>query len=260
MNNTTSLFNTLLGSLLLLLPSVVEAAPCGQTHFPDQFDFWAGQKWNCSQVEISDMWTRFDFDRKDWDQGFGYYNACNEYLPLKRTFNALQLLKYTHANPTCDSSDWNIARWAYCWAGEQIDELDALCGPDGYIAKNFNSFWDDRTELYKGFFYGQTVVGRAKTIVHEARHAESGCSHVSCASAGECDESYFNGCGSKGMGAYAFAVHWLAHYVWHGQPLWKNSVSRDDAIAISNWTLSNKFVQDPCFRLAPITGAVISTC
>lgn len=236
------------------------AAPCGQTTFPDRFDVWAGQKWRCSQREINDMWGRFDFDRKDWDGGFGYYNACNENLPLKRTFNALQLLKWAHVDPTCDTSDSNIARWGYCWAGEQIDELDGRCGNGSYVAMNFNSFWDDRTELYRGFFYDQTVVGRAMTIIHEARHAQSGCSHVRCASAGECDVNYFHGCGSRGMGAYAMGVHWLAHYVWHGQPSWKSSATRDDAIAISNWTLGYKFVKNPCFRLAPVTGAVISTC
>lgn len=71
------------------------AQACGRTASTAQFDSFYGSNWNCSQSRVDDMWSRFDFDKGDWDNGMGWEDACNNALPLKRTFNALQVLAYS---------------------------------------------------------------------------------------------------------------------------------------------------------------------
>lgn len=235
-------------------------APCGQGIYPYTQDTFFSSKWNCSaEHERAEMWRRFDFDKKDWDGGFGFHSPCNG-TALHNTFNALQLLKYANGSWSCDTRDINFLKWAYCWAGNKIDELDAKCLPKNgnrnIFAANFRSWWDDRTELYAKFLYRTTVVRRAATIVHEARHAEFGCSHVDCGDGRSCDSSYFNGCGHRGMGGYGIAVHWLAHYVWYGKPKWKSRATVKNAIFEANKMLQRKFAQKPCFSLST-TGRVI---
>ena len=49
----------------------------------------------CQQRFIDQFWNHFDFDKGDWDDGFGYDDPCNVNQPLARTFNALYLLAYS---------------------------------------------------------------------------------------------------------------------------------------------------------------------
>ena len=35
----------------------------------------------CWQAFIDWAWDAFDFDKDDWDQGFGYFSVCDNRLP-----------------------------------------------------------------------------------------------------------------------------------------------------------------------------------
>ena len=133
----------------------------------------------CSQAMIHQFWTHFNFDKEDWDDGFGYNDPCNINLPLARTFNALYLLAYSaedYAKTTNDFSG-NALRWAYPYAASNIDELDARCGDGTANATSYSgAFVDDRVVLHMPFFYDLSVAERAGTILHESRH-QAGKSH-----------------------------------------------------------------------------------
>ena len=147
----------------------------------------------CNQPKVDDMWHDFDFDRENWDDGFGYHDACNLNLPLARTFNALSLLSLFGQSKPERSSDW--LPWFYAYASNEIDELDGLCGTGDVNGKRATTDWgpiiDNKTELYWAFFYGLDVGSRASTIVHEARHASwKGHDGDSCPRNASCDESW----------------------------------------------------------------------
>lgn len=118
--------------------------------------------YSCPQPFLDQAWDWFDFRKSYWDDGFGYYDACNVRKPLARTMNAMVLMKEANF-------------YWYDWASDRIDDLRARC----YKAANkknvhawttWDTFVDDRTEVYIPFFYKGTAVTRASTIVHEARH------------------------------------------------------------------------------------------
>lgn len=163
----------------------------------------------CTQVMIDQFWNHFDFDKGDWDDGFGYHDACNEDLPLARTFNALYLLAYSAEDYAKSTSDFsgNALRWAYPYSATQTDELDARCGDGSAFSTSFTGlFVNDRVELYLGFFYNQPVSQRAGTIVHEARH-QGGKSHnggSGCPRGTSCDTSW----------SYAGANMYHVLYLW----------------------------------------------
>jgi len=145
----------------------------------------------CDQKYIDQFWYHFDFDKEDWDDGFGYDDCCNINKPLARTFNALYLLAYSAEDYAKNTSDFsgNALRWGYPYAATYIDELDGRCGSgDKNSGARATTYWggwifvDDRTVLKWPFFYGENVVERAGTVLHESRHAagkehngDSGC-------------------------------------------------------------------------------------
>jgi hypothetical protein len=166
-------------------------APAGLTPATTGDDIFIGS-W-CSQPTVDDLWVDFDFDRENWDDGFGYDDACNLNLPLARTFNALGLLRLFGQSMPEGTANW--LPWFYAYASSEIDELDGLCGTgtlNGTLATTYWGLGDNKTELYWGFFYGQDAPSRAGTIVHEARHAAwwNGHDGDSCAINPSCDESW----------------------------------------------------------------------
>lgn len=261
-------------SLVLLctsgLVTTSNAATCTIPATPDQFDNHYTPLWGCQQAFINDMWSRYDFDKGDWDSGFGYHDACNNAKPLKRTFNALQVLAYSVTpNPHCNSNVSNIGEWAYCWAGNQIDELDGRCGSgnasSGSRARTqFGPIIDNWTRLYWPFFYGESVVQRAGTIFHEARHAHGWCNHGgSCPRGSSCDKSWNDGCfgvgSGSGAGANTYQVLWLNWFATTARSGWINSTIRANAVAEANSILSRAYQNDPCFRMNS-SGFFISSC
>ena len=102
-------------------------------------------------------------------------------------------------------------RWAYPYAATHIDELDGRCGSgdkdSGARATTYRGLSvDDRTVLKWPFFYGENVVQRAGTILHESRHVagkphdgDSGCPRKA-----SCDSSW----DYKGANMYQVLYNW----------------------------------------------------
>jgi hypothetical protein len=147
----------------------------------------------CNQPMVDTLWNDFDFDKVDWDEGYGWDSVCDVNLPLGRTYNALALLRLFGTSKPEGSNNW--LPWFYSFASNAIDELDARCGKGQNLttlATTFTGAQDNRTELYWGFFYNQNVPSRTATIVHEARHADGGPSHngSTCSAGGSCDKNW----------------------------------------------------------------------
>jgi hypothetical protein len=243
------------------------AAPgqaCSRVATNNMFDSFYAPLWGCQQVFINDMWARFHFNHDDWDQGFGYEDPCNEALPLKRTFNGLIALAYSGTTtPTCSTASSNVLLWGYCWSGSSIDELDGRCG-ETPRARTTHSL-DDYTELFMPFFFDETVVERAATIFHEARHASGWCHHTDNCHDGvdSCDPNWSNGCvgfgSGSGPGANAYTVVYLSWFASNARAGWVNSSIRANAVAAATHFLNSRFETDPCFRLNS-AGVAFSTC
>ncbi|HMJ11022.1 MAG TPA: hypothetical protein VK524_06420, partial [Polyangiaceae bacterium] len=191
---------------------------------------------------------------------------CNNNLPLKRTFNALQLLAYgVTSAPTCSTSNANVGFWAYCWSGNEIDELDATCSEASRAHTQFGAVIDNYTDLRLPFFYDETVVQRAATIFHEARHAHGWCSHDnSCLDGNDsCDPNWGSGCvgfgSGSGAGANAYTVLYLSWFATSARSNWITTTHRQNAVAEGNYYLSRRFGSDPCFRMNS-AGFTFATC
>ncbi len=204
----------------------------------------------CTQSSINQHWADFDFDKGDWDDGFGYDDPCNINQPLARTFNALNLLDFFGTSMPSGSSNW--LPWFYAFASSEIDELDARCDfglcNGCTFARNHNGV-DDWTRLYWPFFYSLNVPGRASTIVHEARHAD-GLGHnggSGCPRGASCDTTWgYNG-------ANTFQVLYLWWVRAQGTGL--TSAVRALAQARGNTILANGFNTRPT-RAAVLGGGV----
>jgi hypothetical protein len=193
------------------------AGPCGYSQITDPDDSYVMSRWNCGQGYINFYWWAYDYDSYDWDGGWGYSAPCDMSLPLARVFNANWTLDYAAPNFPLSLTDFtgNILRWGGNYAIREIDELDGKecgqgAGADGPLATTVHgSPIDDYTQLWPKFFYNLTVVERAGTLLHEARHA-AGVSHLesdsSCPRGGSCDYTYGDG------GANHYQVRWLAEF------------------------------------------------
>jgi hypothetical protein len=161
----------------------------------------------CRQDFVHWAWDAFDFDEGDWVNGFGFEDVCNNTMPLGRTMGAIWALTYSSPNYPRESGDSNILEWGCKFARNAIDEVDGRCGNGGAFAGTYTGAGaDDRTELYLPFFYGQNVVLRAGTLLHESRHA-NGRDH----DAGNNDSSW------EYNGAWRWQVCWLAWFAIEGQ-------------------------------------------
>ena len=200
---------------------------------------------SCPQSFIDWVWDAYDFDKEDWDQGFGYYQACDLGRPLARTFNALWCLEYSAPDWWDESYSKPIINWAGRFARENIDELDGRCAGDNpkAIAHTHWGPGDEYTELYMGFFFGPTVSMRASTIIHEARHAD----WVGHDDDGDDSSWEYNG-------AWRFQVCWLA---WFINKCENTTITmKTSARQRANSILNNNFTKDPGFRISA-TGTKI---
>lgn len=224
------------------------ANTCGA---PDSDPAFSGDahyiQYSCDDAQIDYFWSAFDFDKDDWDGSFGWDEACNVNLPLARTMNALYALQYSSYMPDYSSNDGyqgKILEWAGVYAAKKIDELDARCGDGGAYAQTWwGPIIDNKTELYKEFFYNLTVAGRASAIIHEARHA-SGVDHDSsdCVLGKDnCDKSW------NSNGAFRYQVSWASQFVRRG--VGATSWEKARTIDLANNLLDTAFAQDPGFRL-----------
>lgn len=194
---------------------------------------------SCWQAFIDWAWDAYDFDKGDWDDGFGWHDACNIQRPLARTFNAIWCLEYSSPDPSNESFDMPILWWGGRYARDQIDELDARCGDGTAFASTRTGGWfvDEWTRLFLDFFYTEGVPERAGTLVHEARHADAGKSHDGNGQDPDWAHS----------GANVFQIAWLAWFINQCQntsPAMKTRARQD-----ANSRLATRFVTDPGFRI-----------
>lgn len=191
----------------------------------------------CWQAFIDWAWDAFDFDKDDWDQGFGYYSVCDNTRPLSRTLSGIWCLTYSSPHFPRESYNSNILEWGCRFARNAIDELDARCGGGGSIAyTQWGPFINDLTELYIPYWYGQGVSLRAGTLVHEARHAD-GKGH----NAGNNDSSWgYNG-------AWRWQVCWLAWFAFEGQHT--STAMKNQARQRANNIINNNFTTHPGFNV-----------
>jgi hypothetical protein len=210
------LMATTIALTLLTMGSFAHAATCTVPPHDNVLDGDTAYSPNvCNQTLIDKFWADFDFDQGDWDDGFGYEDACNLELPLNRTFSALWALLFSSPDPATSTGDFNgnFLRWAYNYAESAIDELDARCeGHNGALAHTqWGPIIDNYTQLYLSFFYGYSVPERAGTIVHEARHAEwRGHDSCSCPRGASCDARWEDG------GANSYQIYYLWWFVDSG--------------------------------------------
>ena len=190
----------------------------------------------CWQAFIDWAWDVFDFDKGDWDQGFGYFSVCDNVRPLSRTLSGIYCLTYSSPDPLNESYSLNILQWGSRYARACIDELDARCGDGSEWAHTWWGWQDNKTELYLGFFYTASVSQRASVLLHEARHAD-GKGHDS----GNNDSSWgYNG-------AWRWEVCWLSWFAAVGvntsPPLQTQARQRGNNI------INTRFVTHPGFNI-----------
>jgi hypothetical protein len=190
----------------------------------------------CYQPFIDWAWDAFDFDKDDWDDGFGWDEVCNNHAPLSRTMSGIWCLTYSAEDYRNESYDLNILQWGCRFARNAIDELDGRCGTAGTIARTYRGlFVDDRTELYLAYF-AQPVSLRAGSLVHEARHAD-GRGH----DAGTNDSSW------EYNGAWRWQVCWLSWFAAAGTRT--SAAMKAVARQRANNILNTNFTKPPGFNV-----------
>ena len=191
----------------------------------------------CWQPFVGWAWDAFDFDRGDWDEGFGYEAVCDNTQPLCRALAGVWCLTYSSPRFPAESYGGNILEWGCRFARNAIDELDARCG-DGtaFASTRTGPLVDDWTRLFLGFFYGQGVSLRAGTLVHEARHAD-GKGH----DRGNNDSSW------EYNGAWRWQVCWLSWYAAEGVSA--SAALRAQARQRANNIINSNFSTHPGFNV-----------
>ena len=97
----------------------------------------------CDQAFINWAWEAHDFDKGDWDDGFGFDAPCDINLPLARTFNAIWALNYSAAdywNDGYDFSDRVPPGSVVTAIARKSDQIDLfVVGNDGGI---YSTWWN----------------------------------------------------------------------------------------------------------------------
>jgi hypothetical protein len=205
----------------------------------------------CDQVYIDYFWNTYGFsgNKNYWDDGFGWDDPCNTDQPLARTFNACYLLTYSAEDYFNDSWDSPILNWGRRYVRNNIDDLRSKCGDGSADAAAFSGvFVNDRVELYLGFFYGEPVVERAATLLHEARHM-GGKSHDADFPAG----SIYGEGNSGADSSWDYQGAWMyeALYLWwfYAAGARTTSAMRERARQIGNRDIDNAFAKHPGFSI-----------
>ncbi|MCA1623239.1 MAG: hypothetical protein LC768_11560 [Acidobacteria bacterium] len=205
----------------------------------------------CDQVYIDYFWNTYGFsgNKNYWDDGFGWDDPCNTDQPLARTFNACYLLTYSAEDYFNDSWNSPILNWGRRYVRNNIDDLRSKCGDGSAIATAFSGvFVNDRVELYLGFFYAESVVERAATLLHEARHM-GGKSHNADFPAGSIYGEGNSGADSSWdyQGAWMYGVLYLWWFYAAGART--TSAMRERARQIGNRDIDNAFAKHPGFSI-----------
>lgn len=228
-------------------------------------DFWYGpDNWNwCRDSWLETLaFGSYQMEEEDWDNGFGWDDACNTNLPFARLATARVALEVSSANPrmsgTLGSIDFGsdpILDWALLFTVAVIDDLRASCG----VGSDAIAFWQPNLfgsyivlnvqaegDSAKGFFYGLDVPGRAATLIHEARHWDGGPDHIN----DDTQDRRFNDGGS-----YSWETIWLWWYAHAasnappGLPSTDPEGLRCRAMDQANALLMSAFAENPGFLI-----------
>lgn len=201
----------------------------------------------CWQAFIDWAWVAHGFRKKYWDDGFGYYDVCNNNKPLARTLSAIWLLNYSADDYWNEQWSNNILHWGRRYVRNQVDDLRSKCGDGSAIATSFSGiFVDDRIEVYMGFFYNRDVPSRAGTLIHEARH-QGGKSHNA-----RFPSWSAYGSGKKGAdSSWGYQGAWMYHalYLWwfYADGRRTTTAMRARARQRAQFTIDNAFRTHPGF-------------
>lgn len=181
--------------------------------------------------------------RADWAKGFGWDDLSNYKLPLVRTLNAIFMLIYSAPEPNDESEDQEIVFWARKLVRDNINYMTPACGTDNLAVSNDDL---DYVRLYISFFYESTIMERAFTLVHEARHMED-VDHEANFPAGS---SYGPGKGADiewdDEGAWMYAASFAANFAYINPDA--TSAMRKAAVTDANIWIENCFHKTPDFR------------
>jgi hypothetical protein len=205
---------------------------------------------SCWQAFVDWAWEAHGFRKNYWDDGFGYYDACNTDKPLARTFNAPWLLNFSAEDYWNEEWSNNILHWGRRYVRNQLDDLRSKCGDGTYSAYAYwGWFVDDRVELYLGFFYNQNVPVRAGTLIHEARHM-GGKSH----NAKFPSRSVFGAGKSGADSSWDYQGAWMydALYLWwfYADGRRTSWALRQSAKQRANLIIDNAFATHPGFTIS----------
>ena len=169
---------------------------------------------NCGTL-IDKHWSSFGMEKKYWDDGWGFHNACSTSTPLNRTFRALELLRISK-NPSLSN---NVAlNYAYDRSKNWIHHLRVRCAKnknDSARASHNGGAWEwiggdngsGTVYLYQNIF-SSSIVSLSTTLVHEARHKKKGHNGgKGCPRKASCDKDF----GYSGANAYQLLYGW-----WYG--------------------------------------------
>lgn len=193
-----------------------------------------------------------------------YRRACDTTLPLARTVNAFWLLNFSAEDFDNDNWSGDVLHWARSFVRFQMGRSDGVrpvCGDGTFVALTrrstsvFSTSWS--FELAKIFFYDTDVVGRAGTLLHEARH-RSGKSHNAPFPAGSVFLNPNNPMARNGDSTWAFDGAWKYHAAYlsafytDGR---RTSVAlRRSALQRANIIVDNAFATHPGFTFPNILG------
>jgi hypothetical protein len=211
----------------------------------------------CDEGFSDEVWSHYNMDKSNWDDGRGYDNYCDTTRMLGRTYAGLWVLNWSAPSPatTWDDFSGNALKWGGNYAAREMDELDGTCSWPSSWGKTTHGgiFVDEKTEVYKGFVYELTPAGRARTLIHEARHAdgEDSASHDgndgsnACPAGGSsCDENYSSTWSGRANSIEAWYASWYWSTAINTTTLQRNSI-RD----MGNWNLDNRFDNDPGWNI-----------
>jgi hypothetical protein len=207
----------------------------------------------CSDQLISFFWTTYGLKNLSaseggWTHGWGYEDPCNMALPLGRTFAGLYALTYSAPDWQDDAYTKPILNFARRYVRENVDDLRGLCGDGTKIAHSeYGPFVDDRVELYRAYWYELSVVERASTLLHEARHM-GGKSHNANLPPGS-----VYGTGSKADSNWDYQGAWMyeANYLWwfFSAATSTTTAMKNLARQVGNLIIDNAFATRPPFHI-----------
>jgi len=217
------LFQNLAFSKTCFIPSELNPSNSGDSNYSKILD--------CNQDLINQYWNDFNMIEWQWNDGFGYEDACNNKLPLGRMFNSLHALQISQNKEHKES----VLNWSYDYSKKNIFMLGMACGSGSLNAKNTLG---KVTFFMPGIYGNKSVIRRAGILFHESRHTlkiHNG--HGKCPSGKSCDTNW------EYKGANQYHVLWLWWFGRHS----KNTTEalRNDALRDARWRHDNRFNTNP---------------